>query len=51
MSNAGKHYQLCSRPVDPDKHLSNLLLTMLQRMDVPAERFADSSGTIAEVVA
>lgn len=45
------HYGVCSRPVDSDARLSNLLLTMLQRMDVPAESFQDSLGTVSEVVA
>ena len=31
--------------------LSNLLLTMAQRMGVETERFADSLGTVSEVEA
>jgi hypothetical protein len=46
MSNARGHYQICSRPVDSDARLSNLLLTMLQRVDVQADSFCDSVGTI-----
>ena len=49
MSNARGHYQICSRPVDTNARLSNLLLTMLHRMDVRDESFYDSLGTISEV--
>lgn len=48
---AGKHYRICSRPVDSNARLSNLLLTMLQRMDVETEQFEDSVGVISDVVA
>ncbi len=51
LADAGKHYGVCSRPVDPDAHFSNLLLTMLQRADVPAETFADSLRTLDPLVA
>jgi hypothetical protein len=40
------HYSLCSRPADPDAHMSNLLLLMAQRMGVETDRFADSNGVI-----
>ena len=42
---------LCGRPRDGDARLSNVLLTMLQRMGVAAERFVDSTGPVSEVVA
>ncbi len=45
------HYKICSRPVDADARVSNLLLTMLQRADVKAERFQDSLGIIKQLVA
>jgi hypothetical protein len=48
---AMSHYKICSRPVDGDARLSNLLLTMLQRVDVPVEQFQDSLHPVAEVVA
>ncbi|MCA9122419.1 MAG: DUF1552 domain-containing protein [Planctomycetales bacterium] len=51
MSDAKGHYQICSRPVDGDARLSNLLLTMLQRVDVQTEKFYDSLTTVNEVVA
>ncbi|MFT5498435.1 MAG: hypothetical protein ACI9TH_003847 [Kiritimatiellia bacterium] len=38
----GDHYRLCSRPANSDAHMSNLLLTMAQKMGVETERFADS---------
>ena len=47
----GKHYAICHIPVNRKAHLSNLLLTMAQKMDVPAEAFADSNGTASEVAA
>jgi hypothetical protein len=51
VSNAQEHYRICSRPVDNDARVSNLLLTMLQRVDVKAERFQDSLGPIKQIVA
>jgi len=48
---ASEHYKICGRPVDSNARLSNLLLTMLHRAGVEAERFQDSVGTISEVVA
>lgn len=45
----GKHYTICHRPVNETAHLSNLLLTMAQKMGVPVDRFADSSSTLFEV--
>ncbi|MEQ1827574.1 MAG: hypothetical protein ABL921_16565, partial [Pirellula sp.] len=50
MEDANSHYKICSRPVDGEARLSNLLLTMLQRMDVETEQFQDSVGVISEVV-
>ena len=41
------HYQICSRPVNSDAHMSNLLLLMAQRMGVETDKFADSSKVIA----
>ena len=41
------HYQLCSRPVNSDAHLSNLLLLMAQRMGVETDTFGDSNKVIA----
>lgn len=45
------HYRICSRPVDSDARVSNLLLTMMQRADVKEERFQDSLGPIKEILA
>jgi hypothetical protein len=47
----GKHYAICHNPVNPRARLSNLLLTMAQKMDVRAEKFADSTDVISEVLA
>ncbi len=45
------HYKICSKPVDDNARLSNLLLTMLQRADVQAEKFQDSVAPISQIVA
>jgi len=41
------HYQTCSRPVNRDAHMSNLLLLMAQRMGVQTDKFGDSNKVIA----
>jgi hypothetical protein len=41
------HYQVCSRPVNTDAHMSNLLLLMAQRMGVETDKFGDSNKVIA----
>jgi hypothetical protein len=51
VADANGHYKLCGRPVDRDAHMSNLLLTMLQRVDVETDKFQDSLGTVSELVA
>jgi hypothetical protein len=43
----GDHYRLCSRPVNSDAHMSNLLLLMAQKMGVETEQFGDSNQVIA----
>jgi len=40
------HYQLCSRPVNSDAHMSNLLLLMAQRMGVEINQFGDSNKVV-----
>jgi hypothetical protein len=50
VSNAQEHYRICSRPVDADARLSNLLLTMLHRADVKIEQFQDSLGPMSQIV-
>ncbi|MDB6030954.1 MAG: hypothetical protein JWM16_1292 [Verrucomicrobiales bacterium] len=50
LANAGTHYGICGKPVNDKAHLSNLLLTMLQKMEVNAERFVDSLGPVSEIV-
>jgi hypothetical protein len=42
---------LCGRPKNDKARLSNLMLTMLQKMEVKTDRFVDSVGPIAEVLA
>ena len=41
-----EHYGLCSRPANPDAHMSNLLLMMARRMGVETGAFGDSNGVI-----
>jgi hypothetical protein len=41
------HYGICSRPVNSDAHMSNLLLLMAQRMGVETDKFGDSNKVIA----
>lgn len=41
-----QHYHLCSRPANPDAHMSNLLLLMAQRMGVETDQFGDSNGVL-----
>jgi len=45
------HYKVCSRPVDNDARVSNLLLTMLQQADVKVDRFQDSLRPLKEILA
>jgi hypothetical protein len=42
----GEHYRICSRPLNPDAHMSNLLLMMGQRMGVEIDQFGDSNKVI-----
>lgn len=49
VSDAKGHYRICSRPVDADARLSNLLLTMMQRAGVETDTFYDSLGTLSDV--
>jgi len=50
VTDASGHYRVCSRPVDSDARLSNLLLTMLQRVDVPTNEFQDSVRPLSELL-
>ncbi|MFT5499695.1 MAG: hypothetical protein ACI9TH_005112 [Kiritimatiellia bacterium] len=51
MSHPREHYRICFKPVNERAHLSNLLLTMAQKMGVEREQFADSNGVVSEVLA
>ena len=51
LNNHGGHYNLCHKPVDGKARLSNLLLTLMGKMDVKAESFVDSLGPISELTA
>ncbi len=50
VADATAHYRICSRPTDGDARLSNLLLTMAQRVDVEVPQFQDSLRTMSEIV-
>lgn len=51
LSEPKEHYQICSRPVNSDARVSNLLVTLAQKMDVEVESFADSVATLSEIEA
>lgn len=51
VADANGHYKICSRPVDDNARLSNLLLTMVQRAGVKADKFQDSTGPLSQIVA
>ncbi len=42
---------LCGYPRNDKARLSNVMLTMLQKMEVNTERFVDSPGPVSEVLA
>lgn len=46
----GTLVKICHKPVNPKAHMSNLLLTMAQKMDVPVEKFGDSNAEASEVL-
>ncbi len=46
-----KLIEICHRPVDGRARMSNLLVTMAQRMGVEIESFGDATGVVSEVVA
>lgn len=46
LDDPGQHYRLCSRPANSDAHMSNLLLTMAQKMGVETDRFGDSNRSL-----
>ena len=50
LSNAGKHYGLCHTPVNGKARMTNLLLTMMHKMEVNTEQFVDSLGPVSEVM-
>ncbi len=50
LADSNGHYRICSRPVDSEARMSNLLLTMLQRADVPAGSFHDSVRPMTELL-
>jgi len=49
-STAIEHYRICSRPVDSDARLSNLLLTMAQQAGSETNKFQDSIKPLSELI-
>ena len=49
LGNAKAHYQICSRPVNAEARVSNLLLTLAQKLGVETEQFGDSARTLSEL--
>ena len=41
---------LCGKPKDDKARLSNVLLTMLQKMEVNVESYIDSLGAVSEIL-
>jgi len=50
LSHPREHYRICQRPVNENAHLSNLLLTMAQKMGVETDRFGDSTAELSELL-
>jgi len=50
LATPGNHYAVCSRPVDAQARLANLLLTMANTMGVTVEQFADSTGPMTDLL-
>ncbi|QDT27603.1 DUF1552 domain-containing protein [Gimesia panareensis] len=46
LDNPGQHYRLCGRPANTEAHMSNLLLSMAQKMGVETETFGDSNSEL-----
>lgn len=46
LDNPGHHYRLCGRPANTQAHMSNLLLSMAQKMGVETGAFGDSNGEL-----
>ncbi len=51
VADAMGHYKICSKPIDDNARVSNVLLTMLQRVGVETEKFNDSLRPLSEIVA
>jgi hypothetical protein len=50
LTNAAGHYSICHKPLDGNARLTNLLLTMMNKMDVNVEQFADSLGPVSDLI-
>jgi hypothetical protein len=50
LTNAAGHYSICHKPLDGTARLTNLLLTMMNKMDVNVEQFADSLGPVSDLI-
>jgi len=50
LTTPGQHYGVCSRPVDDNARMTNLLLTMMHKMEVNTEKFVDSIAPVSEII-
>jgi hypothetical protein len=46
----GTLVRICHKPVNTKAHMSNLLLTLAQKMGVPVEKFGDSNSEASELL-
>jgi hypothetical protein len=51
LANHASHYNLCHSPVNGNARLTNLLLTIMNKMEINTEQFVDSLGPISELLA
>ena len=51
LADASKHYTPCHTPANPKARMTNLLLTMMHKMEVRTEQFVDSLEPISDLMA
>lgn len=49
LSDSREHYRICTRPVDANARLCNVLLLMIQKMGVAIESFGDSVDNVPAI--
>ncbi len=50
LNDPSKHYAICHQPANNKAHMTNLLLTMMHKMEVRTEQFVDSLEPISELI-